>query len=115
LSKTRSQSKPCFGTPVQRQVAGFCCVAPLISLITLNSYRCFNEISQVSGSIDPKQLAGGIFEALVTTCLGLIVAIPTLYFYAIFKNRVDELSGEASIAAEEIVASFRPESEGQGR
>ena len=76
--------------------------------------RCFNEISQVSGSIDPKLLAAGIFEALVTTCLGLVVAIPTLYFYAIFRNRLDELAGEASVAAEQIVASFKPESNKKG-
>jgi biopolymer transport protein ExbB len=70
--------------------------------------RCFNEISQVTGAIEPKQLAGGIFEALVTTCMGLIVAIPALYFFAIFRNRVDEFTGEASLTAEELVASLKP-------
>ena len=69
--------------------------------------RCFNEISQVTGAIDPKQLAGGIFEDLVTTCMGLIVAIPALYFYAIFRNRVDEITGETSLIAEEMLTSFK--------
>jgi biopolymer transport protein ExbB len=73
--------------------------------------RCFNEISQVTGAIEPKQLAGGIFEALVTTCMGLIVAIPALYFYALFRNRVDEFTGTASLAAEELVASFKTDNE----
>ena len=62
---------------------------------------------QVTGAIEPKQLAGGIFEALITTCMGLIVAIPSLYFFAIFKNRVDEFTGEASLTAEELVTSFK--------
>ncbi|MGW8320151.1 MAG: MotA/TolQ/ExbB proton channel family protein [Thermodesulfobacteriota bacterium] len=85
-------------------------ISPMMGLLgtVIGMLRCFNEISQVSGSIDPKQLAAGIFEALVTTCLGLIVAIPTLYFYAIFRNRLDELGGEASVAAEQIIASFKP-------
>lgn len=86
-------------------------ISPMMGLLgtVIGMLRCFNEISQVSGSIDPKQLAAGIFEALVTTCLGLIVAIPTLYFYAIFRNRLDELGGEASVAAEQIIASYKPD------
>ena len=88
-------------------------ISPMMGLLgtVLGMLRCFNEISQVSGAIDPKQLAGGIFEALVTTCLGLIVAIPALYFFAIFKNRVDEFTGEASLIAEELVTSFKTNSE----
>jgi len=86
-------------------------ISPMMGLLgtVIGMLRCFNEISQVSGSIDPKQLAAGIFEALVTTCLGLIVAIPTLYFYAIFRNRLDELAGEASVAAEQIIGTFKPD------
>ncbi len=84
-------------------------ISPMMGLLgtVIGMLRCFNEISQVSGSIDPKLLAAGIFEALVTTCLGLIVAIPTLYFYAIFRNRLDELAGEASVAAEQILSFFK--------
>lgn len=91
-------------------------ISPMMGLLgtVIGMLRCFNEISQVSGSIDPKQLAAGIFEALVTTCLGLIVAIPTLYFYAIFRNRLDELAGEASLAAEQILATFKPDAAGKG-
>jgi biopolymer transport protein ExbB len=91
-------------------------ISPMMGLLgtVIGMLRCFNEISQVSGSIDPKQLAAGIFEALVTTCLGLIVAIPTLYFYAIFRNRLDELAGEASVAAEQILASFKPDGTQKG-
>jgi len=84
-------------------------ISPMMGLLgtVIGMLRCFNEISQVTGAIEPKQLAGGIFEALVTTCMGLIVAIPALYFFAIFKNRVDEFLGEASLTAEELVASFK--------
>jgi len=91
-------------------------ISPMMGLLgtVIGMLRCFNEISQVSGSIDPKLLAAGIFEALVTTCLGLIVAIPTLYFYAIFRNRLDELTGEASVAAEQIVASFKSDGNRKG-
>ena len=85
-------------------------ISPMMGLLgtVIGMLRCFNEISQVTGAIEPKQLAGGIFEALVTTCMGLIVAIPALYFFAIFRNRVDEFTGEASLTAEELVASLKP-------
>lgn len=85
-------------------------IAPMMGLLgtVVGMLRCFNEIAHVAGVIEPKQLAGGIFEALITTCMGLIVAIPSLYGYAIFKNRIDEYTGEAALTAEHLVSSFKP-------
>jgi biopolymer transport protein ExbB len=84
-------------------------IAPMLGLLgtVIGMLRCFNEISQVSGAIEPRQLAGGIFEALVTTCMGLIVAIPSLYFFAIFRNRVDQFVSETAIIAEDLVGHFK--------
>jgi len=84
-------------------------ISPMLGLLgtVIGMLRCFNEIAHVAGTIEPKQLAGGIFEALVTTCMGLIVAIPALYSYAIFRNRVDEYTGEASLLAEQLVSPFK--------
>lgn len=86
-------------------------ISPMLGLLgtVIGMLRCFNELAHVAGAIEPKQLAGGIFEALVTTCMGLIVAIPALYCYAIFKNRVDEYTGQAALTAEQLVASFKRE------
>lgn len=89
-------------------------IAPMMGLLgtVIGMLRCFNEISRVTGAIEPRQLAGGIFEALVTTCMGLIVAIPSLYFYALFRNRVDEFTGEAAMVAEELVSTFKTDGNG---
>ena len=89
-------------------------IAPMLGLLgtVTGMLRCFNEISQVTGAIEPQQLASGIFEALITTCMGLIVAIPTIYCYALFRNRVDELSAEAALRAEELVNAFKTEMNG---
>lgn len=86
-------------------------ISPMLGLLgtVIGMLRCFNEIAHTTGAIEPKQLAGGIFEALITTCMGLIVAIPALYCYAVFRNRVDEYTGEAALQAEQLVASFRHE------
>jgi biopolymer transport protein ExbB len=90
-------------------------ISPMMGLLgtVIGMLRCFNEISQVTGAIEPRQLAGGIFEALITTCMGLIVAIPAIYFYALFRNRVDELTAETALKAEELVHAFKPESNGE--
>lgn len=84
-------------------------ISPMMGLLgtVIGMLRCFNEIANMPGAIEPKQLAGGIFEALITTCMGLIVAIPSLYGYAVFRNRVDEFTGEAALAAEQLVSSYK--------
>jgi len=85
-------------------------ISPMLGLLgtVIGMLQVFNEIAVTPGAIEPRQLAEGIFQALVTTCLGLTVAIPALYAYAIFRNRVDEFAGEAATAAEQLVAPFKP-------
>lgn len=89
-------------------------IAPMLGLLgtVTGMLRCFYVVSQVSGAVEPQQLAGGIFEALVTTCQGLIVAIPTIYCYALFRNRVDELTAETALKAEELVHAYKTEMNG---
>ncbi|MBN1941847.1 MAG: MotA/TolQ/ExbB proton channel family protein [Phycisphaerae bacterium] len=60
------------------------------------------------GAPDPKALAGDIGVALVTTLLGLGVSIPALSIYAIMRNRIDALTSEAILAAQELISTFRP-------
>jgi biopolymer transport protein ExbB len=60
------------------------------------------------GSADPTKLADSIGVALVTTLLGLAVAIPALSVYAIMRNRIDALTSEAMMASQELISTFRP-------
>ncbi|MEP4078250.1 MotA/TolQ/ExbB proton channel family protein [Haloferula sp.] len=62
--------------------------APLLGLLGTVSgmIRTFNLIT-LFGSGDPKPLAGGISEALVTTLFGLVVAIPALILHAFLSRR----------------------------
>jgi len=55
------------------------------------------------------ELAPGIYRALVTTMLGLTVAVPAFASFAIFRNRIDEFVAEASLTAEHVFADFRRE------
>ena len=57
--------------------------------------RAFQVIQAKSGStgnpVSPGDLAGGVWEALITTVAGLIVAIPTILAYNYFAGRVAEV------------------------
>lgn len=85
-------------------------VTPMLGLLgtVIGMVTCFNQISVAVGGVDPRLLAAGIFQALMTTVMGLIVAIPTLFAFSLFRNRVDALAAQATQCAEEIVAPLRP-------
>lgn len=53
------------------------------------------------------ELAPGIYRALVTTMMGLTVAVPAFASFAIFRNRIDELVAEASLTAEHVFTDYR--------
>jgi biopolymer transport protein ExbB len=63
-------------------------VAPLMGLLgtVTGMIVTFQQIT-LFGTGDPKLMAGGISTALVTTVLGLVVAIPTTLLYAILNTR----------------------------
>lgn len=53
------------------------------------------------------ELAPGIYKALVTTLMGLGVAVPAVAMFAIFRNRVDGLVAETALLAEHVFADYR--------
>ncbi len=67
-------------------------VAPLLGLLgtVIGMIETFQAIT-LFGTGDPKQMAGGISQALITTMLGLIVAAPLLGFYTYISDRVNSL------------------------
>lgn len=85
-------------------------VSPMIGLFgtVYGMILAFQAIVIAGGNADPVLLAGGIGTALTTTFWGLVVAIPALAGYAIVRNRIDELTTEATLAAEDLFERFRP-------
>ena len=90
-------------------------VSPMIGLFgtVYGMILAFGAIVASGGSADPVALAGGIGTALTTTFWGLVVAIPALAGYAILRNKIDELTVEATITAEDILNNFRPRKSAQ--
>lgn len=83
--------------------------APMMGLLgtVTGMIRSFNEIAVTGGAARAPELAAGISEALITTCLGLIVAIPTMFFVTFFRNRVDSCVAETELAIEKIMHPLR--------
>ena len=90
-------------------------IGPLMGLFgtVVGMVGAFSKIAATAGAPNPADLAGGIFTALVTTVWGLIVAIPSLGFFFVFKVKVQRLSFELSGVAMEIVERFKPMAEGE--
>jgi biopolymer transport protein ExbB len=68
-------------------------VAPLIGLMgtVIGMIKAFAKLSEAGSRIDPSMLAGGIWEALVTTAGGLVVAIPALAAYYILDSLIERV------------------------
>lgn len=82
-------------------------IAPMIGLLgtVVGMIIAFKEVANTEGAARAADLATGIYLALVTTVEGLIVAIPSLGAFAIFRSRVDHLIAELTFAAQH---SLRP-------
>lgn len=65
-------------------------IAPLIGLLgtVMGMVQAFKTLAVLKGTIDPSLLAGGIWEALITTVAGMCVAIPALIFHHFFEDKV---------------------------
>ncbi len=65
-------------------------LAPLMGLLgtVVGMVRAFQTVAVAQGPVNPSTLAGGIWEALLTTVAGLAVAIPALLFHHYLDQRV---------------------------
>ncbi len=81
-------------------------IAPMLGLTgtVLGMIEAFNTIAAREGMARPEELAGGIGQALITTLLGLVVAIPAMVAFSFFRNKIDSLVSEAGKRIERIMS-----------
>jgi len=79
-------------------------IAPLLGLLgtVLGMVGAFETIGDTASN-NHSALATSISEALVTTMLGLVLAIPCVTMFSYFRNRIEGLSSEASVEIERLV------------
>ncbi len=72
--------------------------SPLLGLLgtVTGIIAAFGVISRLGGQVDVTALAGGIWEAMLTTAAGLVVAIPAQLFYLYFEKIVSERASRMS-------------------
>jgi len=80
-------------------------VAPLIGFLgtVTGMIDAFMEIERLSGNVNATVLAGGIWEALMTTAAGLIVGILTYICYNYFTTRVQRFVFEMESSSTELI------------
>ena len=71
-------------------------ITPLLGLLgtVLGMIKAFMVIQQTGGKVNASVLAGGIWEAMLTTALGLAVALPTMVAYSYLISRVDKYEAQ---------------------
>ena len=84
-------------------------VAPMLGLLGTVSgmILAFNTIVALGAKVTPAHLAGGISAALITTFLGLLVAIPAVTAYQFFRNKATRISIHFAEVLEEMTERFR--------
>ena len=91
-------------------------ISPLMGLLgtVIGMVQAFNKVAQYKGQVDPSLLAGGIWEALLTTAAGLSVAIPTVIMLHYFERKKEKLAFQLNKYGTKFIYSmdrkFYPES-----
>lgn len=83
-------------------------IAPMLGLLgtVIGMVGAFDTISQADTR--PELLAGNISQALITTLMGLMLAIPTMAAFTYFRNRIDHYASDAAQQIEELTLPLEP-------
>ncbi|MDQ8206354.1 MotA/TolQ/ExbB proton channel family protein [Coraliomargarita sp. SDUM461003] len=78
-------------------------ISPMLGLLGTVSgmVKAFSSIATV-GMGQPDLLAGNISEALITTATGMLVGIPTMFFFFFFKNKYGKLVADMTMYLDDM-------------
>jgi biopolymer transport protein ExbB len=84
-------------------------LAPMCGLLgtVTGMIFAFQQVAVSQGTAGASDLAEGIYSALVSTVAGLVVAIPSLGAFAVFRNRIDQLIAETAYLAQHVFSPVR--------
>ncbi len=91
-------------------------IAPMLGFFgtVVGMIRAFQQIQNLQGNVNPSVLAGGIWEALVTTAAGLLVGILALFSYNFLIGRIRRLTNDMERSATDFIDLLQePVSSGQ--
>ena len=99
-----------------RVILGVALLAPLVGMLgtMLGMLDTFQKVTEQGGFSGPVELTSGVFVALITSVLGLTVAVPMYLFYLYFLGRAKRLVRRierAGIEMVHLIADAREEEE----
>ena len=85
-------------------------ISPFIGLLgtVLGIVQSFNSLAQ-TGAAGPNVVASGVAAALWTTAAGLVVAIPAVVAYNVFKGKAKDTMTDLEVASRELIVLFKME------
>jgi biopolymer transport protein ExbB len=85
-------------------------IAPMVGLLgtVQGMVASFGQIASSPQTPKPNELAGGIEQALYTTLVGLLLAIPAIVIYNILRNLVQRHVLTAGAQSEDLLEKFQP-------
>ena len=101
----------------RRVFNGVATIAPLLGLLgtVFGLIRSFNDVAAAGAMGRPDMLAGGFCEALITTAMGLLVAIPAMVLHSFFTSRVDRLALRLDETCQQVIDEIALETVGETR
>ena len=80
-------------------------IAPMLGFFgtVVGMIKAFQQIQDLQGNVNPSVLAGGIWEALITTAAGLLVGILALFSYNFLMGRIRRISNDMERSASDFI------------
>ncbi len=84
-------------------------IAPMLGLLgtVAGMVGAFRDLAASGAQPNPAKMAGNIQMALMTTVMGLIVAIPAIFSYALLRNRLARMLTEVDMITSELMGRFQ--------
>ena len=89
--------------------------APLLGFLgtVTGLVQAFMTVEQLRGNASPADLAGGIYEALITTVFGLVVGIPSLISYNFLLSQINRVVLNMEAISTDVIDTLEDVSHGQ--
>jgi biopolymer transport protein ExbB len=83
-------------------------LGPLLGLVGTVSgmIGAFRKLGEAEGAPNASDLAGEISHALVVTLVGVAIAVPAIFFFTFFKNRLTSISVNVSNLADDLLTQM---------
>jgi len=97
---------------LERNMTGLATIvsgAPLLGFLgtVLGMIKAFRQIEMLGGNVNATVLAGGIWQAMLTTAAGLAVAVPTLFAHNYLASRIKALVMDLEETSQSVLDALR--------